>query len=141
MMRFDFSYFQLLAGGSRLESMGKQFRKGSKTFDSGDLVLWLIAVAAIILVFWLLVRYKEQQDGPDRTNSPRRLFRELRQAQRLTLADRWLLWRIARWQRLSQPAKLFLEPERYEPANLSPRLRSRTKQLAKLRDKLFSADH
>ena len=140
MMCLELVNFQLLARANPLESMGGQFRKGSKSFDSGDVVLWLIVLGVIALAIWLLACFKERQDGPERTNSPRRLFRDLCRAHGLKFSDRWLLWRVARWQRLSQPAKLFLEPERYDAANLSPRLRSRQTQLAKLRDKLFAAD-
>ncbi|MCG8584746.1 MAG: hypothetical protein MI757_08555 [Pirellulales bacterium] len=137
---FATNYFDLIASVSRLESMGGQFRKGSKTFDLSDLVAWIAVIVVIALLVWLLVRFKDRQDGPDRTNSPRRLFGELCRVHGLTLKDRWLLWRVARWQRLSHPAKLFLEPERFDAANLSTRLRANQARLTQLRERLFATE-
>lgn len=140
MTRLANIHLDLFASASRLESMGGRFRKGSKSFDIGDLLVWAMVLAVIGLLIWLLVRYKERQDGPDRTNSPRRLFGELCRVHSLKFKDRWLLRRVARWQRLSQPAKLFLEPERFDTANLSIRLRSKHARLEKLREQLFASD-
>jgi hypothetical protein len=140
MIRFSPMYFDLLANATRLNSMGDRFRKGSKSFDAGDVVLWVAVLAVIGLAFWMLAQYRERQDGPDRTNSPRRLFFELCRAHELKFADRWLLWRVARWQRLTQPAKLFVEPERFDAANLSRKLLAKNDQLVQLRDKLFAAE-
>ena len=134
------THLNLIAGTSRLQSMGGRFRKGNSSLDGGDIALWVLVLAVVATLFWLLTRFRERQDGPDRTNSPRRLFRELCRAHHLKFSDRWLLWRVARWQRLSQPAKLFLEPERFDTANLSQSLRTKQPQLAQLSERLFAAE-
>ena len=53
-------------------------------------------------------------------SSPNRLFLSLCRAHRIAWSDRWLLWRLAASQRLEDPVRVFLEPERLDPDAAGP---------------------
>ncbi len=128
----------VLAQQSRWRSLGRGVRGKSSNFDTGDIVIALSVLAGIAVAIWLLANLLDRNDRRRRYNRPRALFRDLCRVHDLNYGRRRLLRQIARWQRLRQPARLFLEPERFEPGNLSPRLRLRTEQVTALRDKLFA---
>ena len=128
----------LLAEVSRIESMGRKFRGGRTKFDADNVWVGLLVLFGMVVVFWFLSRLKDRQESSRRVNNPRKLFRELCKAHGLKFFQRRLLKQVARWQRLARPAKLFLEPERLEPRNLSPRLRARQDELAVIGKKLFA---
>lgn len=127
----------LLAEAGRIENMGRKFRGGEK-LKAIDLLIWLLVLSGMVLGFWLLSLLKDRQDSVRRVNSPRKLYHELCKLHGLNYFQRRLLRQIARWQRLTQPTKLFLEPERLEAHNLSPRLRARWGEIASIGRKLFS---
>jgi len=66
------------------------------------------------------------------------LFTELCRAHKLNWRQRWLLWRLARIEQLSHPARLFLEPEWYAAAGLPRELRHNAAQLNAIRARLFA---
>jgi len=70
-------------------------------------------------------------------SSPNRLFLSLCRAHGIAWSDRWLLWRLAASQRLKDPARLFLEPERLDPDLARPLSRRRAARLERLRLQLF----
>jgi len=55
----------------------------------------------------------------------------------LVFPEWWLLWRVSRDQQLRDPARLFLEAERLNPAHLGPALRVKEAQLESLAGRLF----
>ncbi len=66
------------------------------------------------------------------------VFRSLCKAHGLDRGSRRLLWQVARCQKLAHPACLFLEPNRFAAANLSPQLRQQAETLKRLETRLFS---
>ncbi len=126
----------LVAQRSRLESLGSGLR--GRRLDSGDWWAIGITIAVIVLVLWGLSWAVRLQERQRRYCSPALLFLELCRAHGLHWRDRWLLWRIARAQRLRNPACLFLEPQRLEAENLSPSLRPKLAQIQQLAERLFA---
>jgi hypothetical protein len=120
-------------------SMGSGLRGSRARFDMGDLVTGLLIVAALLLGVILLSRYLARQDRGRVFHNPQALFRSLCKAHGLDRQSRQLLWRIARWQRLNHPARLFLEPTRFDAANLSPQLAQQMATIESLRARLFGA--
>ena len=135
----QFAWQVLLAAGTRWRSMGGGLRGRRARLDSGDLVIFLAILAGVVLAVYLLSRFLAYKDGRKSFNSPRALFRALAKAHNLDRASRRLLRRVARWQRLAHPARLFLEPTRFDPSNLSPQLRERITEIQTLRDRIFAA--
>ncbi len=127
----------LLAQENRLDSMSRRFRSHRTRIDGGDVVIGLLVLAGIVAVVWLLSYVMKLQDKGRGFSSPFGLFLNLCKAHGLPWRQRWLLWRLARSQRLRDPARLFLEQERYEPAHLPPSLRTRAAELKRLSERLF----
>jgi hypothetical protein len=131
-------YLVQWADGPRWRSMSSGFRGSRARFDSGDVVTGLLLLAGVALGVFVLSRLLSRQERQRAYNRPRALFRSLCKAHGLDRSSRQLLRQVARWQRLAQPARLFLEPNRFEPAALSPRLRAKGALLARLRDRIFA---
>ena len=68
-----------------------------------------------------------------------KLFLELCRAHGLTWKERFLMWRLARCQRLRDPARLFLEADRFEEARLSRPLKVHNQSFRAIRARLFRA--
>ncbi len=125
----------ILAQQPRLSELGDRFSRSdpaqwSRTLlMSGVVLLVLLLVSAAAL--WLHFRQRRLR------NCPRRLFRELCRAHRLNKAQQRLLWQLAAAQGLSQPATIFLAPERFDPHHLPERLRGRQREIERVRDRLF----
>jgi len=130
-------YGVLLAASSRLDNLSSGFRGRRAHIEPKDYVTGVLLLTAIVLVVWLLSYMMTLQERRQTYKSPGRLFLSLCRAHRLRWAQRWLLWRAARAQRLRNPAQMFLEPERFEPAKLGPSLRARQDEFQQLRNKLF----
>jgi hypothetical protein len=126
----------VLAAQTRWESLARGFK--GRRVDSQELFTVLLILAAMVLLVWLLslVANWRQRRGP--YTSPLRLFFSLCRAHRLGWGEWWWLWRLARSQRLSDPARLFLEPERFEPSHLAAGLRGQAALFRRVRDRLFA---
>lgn len=127
-----------LAQETPWRSMGSGFRGARTRFDSGDVVTGLLILAGVIVGLFILSRLLSRQDRQRVCNSPRALFRSLCKAHSLDRRSRRLLSRVARWQRLAHPARLFLEPNRFDGSNLSPELGPKRAALAGLRERIFA---
>jgi len=130
----------LLAQSSRLEHLSRGFRGNRVRLDSEDLMVGLLVLAVLILLVWSATVVYGWISQLRRRPGPNRLFLRLCRAHRLRIGESVLLWKLARAQRLRDPARLFLEPERYEPAHLGTALRDQAEQLAALRDRLFETE-
>jgi hypothetical protein len=128
----------LLAQPSPLENFAREFQGREARLESGYLLTGLLILLSILLAIWLLSRVLERFDGRRPVDSSIMLFLSLCRAHRLRWPEWWLLFRVAREQKLNDPARLFLEPERLEPANLPAALRPRSEQLEGLRRRLFA---
>ncbi|MHB8902142.1 MAG: hypothetical protein ACYC6Y_25570, partial [Thermoguttaceae bacterium] len=67
---------------------------------------------ALVALIWLVSRWSDRRAS---TNSSFGLFWALANAHQIRWTDRWILWRIARSQRLAEPALLFLDPRLTAP--------------------------
>ena len=120
--------------------MARGVRRKSSHFDSTDIVIGVAIFAGVILALWLLSMFLNRNDGTKRCNNPKKLFRSLCHVHQLDRASRRVLRQMVRHQRLTQPARLFLEPERFESVNLSPTLRTQMALVDELRGKLFAEE-
>lgn len=128
----------LIAQMDLFRNLGAGFRGRSAQFGASDFLTVIAVLAALGAGMYILSRMLQRQELPQRSNSPRVLFRELCMAHELDRNSRRFLRQIGRYQRLDHLGRLFLEPERFEPANLSPKLRQNQALLQSLRQKLFS---
>ncbi len=128
----------LLAERSRILEIAQAFRANHQQHSAHETLLWLTIVFTLAGALLVLNRLLDRRDQDQRrVNQPLRLFLALCKAHRLNWSEQWLLWRVARCQRLRDPGRLFLEPERLDSTNLSPTLRLRWAQLRQLRERLF----
>jgi hypothetical protein len=137
-----FWYGLTVAQTSRLDEIARQmgggFRGERTRYDSPQVTLGLLVslalVAACLLIAWIS-RWQQRRGA---FCGPRTLFFRLCRAHGLRYADWWLLWRLARFQQLEDRARLFLEPERFEPANQGPLAQKSAQRLEGLRARLFA---
>ena len=127
----------LLAARGRLDHLSSGFRRRTR-LDSNDLVSGLMIIAGVAVAIWLLSLYMARQEKRPPCNKPLSLFWDLCKAHGLKLSDYWLLWRLARRQRLRDPARLFLEPERFNADKLGAEWKPHSERLRQLREKLFA---
>lgn len=97
----------------------------------------LLALGGLILIFWLIAQALERWEQRGPRNSPWGLFYALGKSHQLRWPELWLLWRLARRQHLADPARLFLEPERLDPAQLTAWPAAEREQFQRLRQRLF----
>lgn len=126
----------LLAQRSRLEALRDGFRR--HRINADDIVMWLMILGGIVAALWLLSYLVTLQERRRGFMSPILLFLSLCKAHRLRWSERWLLWRVARAQRLRNPARLFLEPERLQAVKPGWGSRTRSGKLEGLRERLFA---
>ena len=127
----------VLFAQNRLESMSSGLRGRRVRIGTEDMVTGVLVLAGIVLVAWILSYISILQERHHTYTSPVRLFLQLCRAHKLPWRKRWLLWRVARAQRLRDPARMFLEPERFHASQLSPALRNREGELRRLSEELF----
>lgn len=128
----------LLADRSRILDIAHAFRTNQRHHSPHDAMVVLTIAVALIAGLLLLNRLLDRRDRDQRqANQPLRLFLALCKAHGLSWSDRWLLWRVAHSQKLRDPGRLFLEPERLDPVSLSPSLRPQVARLRMLRERLF----
>ena len=133
--------FQTMLVGyqSRLESLAHGIRSKQSGLDSGDIVIVLLIMAGFTAGIWGLSLLAAKQGRRGRSNNPRKLFVSLCRAHGLNWSARRLLAKVARWQRLAQPGRLFVEPERFDVTNLSASLKRQQPRLVEIREMLFAA--
>ncbi len=130
----------LFASGNRMDhlvdSIGSGFRDRQVHFSTREMMVWVLIVIAAALLTWLVVRVARWIVKHLR-NGPLWLFIRLCQAHGLPWSDRWLLWQLAAYQQLRDPAYLFIDPDRWEDARIDPRLLIQSARLTELRERLF----
>ena len=111
---YGFFYATMLLADrtARLEDLTRQFRERRAAMSPSMAVAVLAIVTGIVLGFWLWARVAERREQSRGANRPWRLLWSLARAHGLRGPEIWCLWRLARYQRLTDPARLFLEPER-----------------------------
>ncbi len=128
----------LLAARGRLDHLSNGFRGRRVRLDTNDLVFGLAILGGVAIAIWVLSLFMAKQEKRAPCNKPLMLFWELCKAHGLKLSDRWLLWRLARRYRLRDPARLFLEPERFKTDRLGATWKPHAEPLHKISEKLFA---
>ncbi len=137
-MNRAFAPWCLLAQRNRLDDLTSRFRGDNVRFEATDALLLLSCLGGLILLLWLISVLITWQEKGCRRASPTRLFFRLARAHKLSWSDVWLLWRLAKLQRVSDPGRIFLEPDRFDPVHLAEPLRRHRRRLETLREKLFA---
>ncbi len=117
----------------KFRHMGEGFRGEHAQVETGEILIALVCLAGLIVALCLLSRYVARRERSKRTYSPRGLFNELCQAHGVDRAGRTALWRLSKEQQLEHPARLFLEPERFEEASSTTGTDGETYRHLKLR--------
>jgi hypothetical protein len=128
----------LLAEQERMQDLYRAFR-AAKTQETVDDVIFgmliFAGIAAVMIIFSALIQFRRRRRG---YASPLGLFFNLCRAHKLKWRECWLLWRLARLESLTDPARLFLEPEWFVSSHLPEALRLRVPQLQSIRNRLFA---
>ncbi|MGA2798715.1 MAG: hypothetical protein ABSE63_14130 [Thermoguttaceae bacterium] len=127
-----------LAEQDRMQDLFRAFRATQAREGMGEVVYGLMILAGIVVVMFILsvaINHRRQREG---YTSPLGLFLNLCRAHRLKWRERWLLWRLARIEQFSDPARLFLEPEWFASSSLPVELRQHAAKLKNIRDRLFA---
>ena len=128
----------LLGGDPRLERFTKEFRGREPQIGARGVMIALVLLAVVIVGLWILSRTIERRSGRRQFDSSFGLFMSLCAAHHLRWSQRLLLWRLALAGRLTEPARLFVEPHRFETKNLGERLMPRAAELKEIARRLFA---
>jgi hypothetical protein len=132
------SRFAPLFADPRLLKFGNSFKAQETSVDSTQILLGLTCLAIAITILWYISRAMERRDRRGHFDSSLGLFLNLGKAHNLSWPQRWLLWQLARCHQLDEPARLFLEPEHFNSANLSDSLRAKHDQLKLISRRIFA---
>jgi hypothetical protein len=128
----------LWAADPRLEKFTQEFRGREPQVGARGIMIGLLLLALMIVSLWILARVIERRSGRKPFDSSLGLFVSLCAAHQLRWRQRWLLWRLARAWRLAEPARLFVEPHRFETKSLGERLAPRAAELKEIAQRLFA---
>ncbi len=112
----------LLANPSFFEGMKNQFGPSRRRLEPDHLVIAISIIGLGVFGFWVLSRILALQEQRKPFYGPKRLFLELCRGHGLGWVETWSLWCAARWQRLENPAQMFLDPRCFDPGKLGPSL-------------------
>ncbi len=127
----------MLLAQSALNRMGSRIRGDHAKLGASDVLVVLAIVAIVVAGIWVLTRLIARQDRDRRYHNPRALFRELCRTHQLNTKERRFLRQVATYQRLKQPALLFVQPDRLQPSELGRHQRAQKALLKTLRKQLF----
>lgn len=119
-------------------AMRSSFHGEEARFSTSDAVALLLFVLALAVGFWMLSRVLAKQDRRRPYNNPRKLFRELARAHRLTRGQRGLLAELASSRGIEPAARIFVEPLAFNSNELSGRLQRRADEIGELQRQLFA---
>ncbi len=128
----------LLADQGRLNEMGRHFRQGGGGVSFAQMLIFVLVLVGIGVAIWLLGRFVSSRERRGYYDA-HALFRELCRAHGLDFRSRRLLRRVAQRQQLALPARLFVEPQRFDAAIYDSDLAEHREQLEQLRTKLIGA--
>ena len=127
-----------LAEQDRMQDLFRAFRATQAREGMNEIVYGLLILAGIVTAMFILsvvINHRRRREG---YASPLGLFLILCRAHKLKWGECWLLWRLARIEQLSEPARLFLEPEWFASYSLPGELRQHAAKLKSIRDRLFA---
>jgi hypothetical protein len=136
-MRAQLLDMLLWAQRNPFREMGDGFRDKREHFDPTDLIFWVGALVGLFATLAILARVIARREARQVYNSPRALFRALCAAHQFDRHDRAVLRKLARHYGLDQPARLFVEPERFADAGKNPDLNHMRERIAEIGKRLF----
>lgn len=128
----------LLADQQAIRNVMRGLHKQQGNFDGSGLTTALLMFCLFFVSVWGVSRLFMSDDGRTVPNSSRRLFNELCRAHGLSRRDWWLLIRLARHHRLSDPAVLFLDANWLDPARGGAAWQRHASRLRELESALFT---
>ncbi len=128
----------LLAENSRFAHMGNRVKDSKTDLDLTGLFAVLGGLLVLVVLGWGISYWRARRESRV-VNSPRALFRELCSAHGMSRAERDLLHEIAQWHNLADPVQLFIEPERFQPAEMHEALNCEA-EATELQNRLFTAE-
>ena len=131
----DWTSWLLWADRDKFRALGENFRGENARLDAHDVLLGLAVLTGVVVALWLLSQYVARREHARRTYSLRGLFNELCRAHNLDRAASKALWRLAQQEQLEHPARLFLEPERFDRE--SPLVAENREAYRKLQRQIF----
>ncbi|MCA9248431.1 MAG: hypothetical protein KDA42_14995 [Planctomycetales bacterium] len=133
--------FSLLAQNQHtLAEASEHFRQTKSRFEIEDVIIGLVLLLVTAIGLLLLKKLLEQSERRKGYHHPGRLFEELIRAHKLNRRERALLRRLAAHERLDDPGRMFLEPERFDVSRIPDSLAKRRAEVFALRDRLFAED-
>jgi hypothetical protein len=138
MRRYAYDLILLADRSAIFREMGSGFRDKRETFNPTDLLWWLVAVVGVLVAFLVVANMLAKQDKHRMYRSPRALFNALCKANGLDRASRSLLRQLAAASELESPARLFVEPDRFDLHRLPSTLRPQAGALAALHQRIFA---
>jgi hypothetical protein len=132
------SRFAPLFADPRLLKFQDSFRAREPTVDPGQVLIGIAVLTIAIIVLYFASRAMERRARRGHFDSSLGLFLSLAKAHNLGWSDRWLLWRLARCRQLKEPARLFLEPERFDSSNLTDSLLAKHNRLKLISGRIFA---
>jgi hypothetical protein len=133
--------YKLIAQATRMDDlaggMAETFRGDRTPLDSKGMMYAVVGLISFVLVAWFLAHSAEKEKNRGRCR-PRRLFLSLCRTHRLAWSDCWFLWRLAAQHRLADPARVFIEPERFDRAGTNLQSQRHITRLQRLRTQLFA---
>ena len=122
----------------RLLKFQDSFKARETTVDSSQILIGLAVLTIAIIVLCFVSRAMERRARRGHFDSSLGLFLSLAKAHNLGWSECWLLWRLAGCHQLKEPARLFLEPERFDSSNLTDSLLAKHNQLKLLSRRIFA---
>lgn len=121
---------------AEISDLASRFQRDRGGIALDRMLIGLLVIGVIVLSVWLFAMYYNWRENNNK-RSPSGLFRQLCQAHKLDFRSSRLLRKLATWHKLTHPARLFLEPERFDAAKLSPVLKQQQATLERLRNHIF----
>jgi hypothetical protein len=122
----------------RMQDLFRAFRMEQNQERTNEALIALLILAVIALGLFFYSTVVKPRREKKIFASSRALFVSLCRAHKLKYKEIWLLWRLARAEQLSDPARLFLEPAWFEESSLPPNFRARAKQFESICNRIFA---
>jgi hypothetical protein len=129
----------IFAEANRGASLSESFRSHAG-MGRDDVLLGLLMAVTLVAGLWATTRLLGLRRRRRRYHNPGQLFRALAKAHRLTWSDRMLLSRVARQQKIGDPARLFLELQLWDEQALGPAFALEFVRLRTLRKQIFDRE-
>jgi hypothetical protein len=124
-----------LAQMSRWKRLGDGLRGPGTSIQFSEILYFAFGMAAIGVIVWLVVRWRQRNDMSQRCDDPWKLFRELCQHHNLNRTDSRMLRKLVVAREMHQPAELFVTPSAFDPVDLPSEINQQ--QLRNLKARLF----